>query len=472
MAGWKKIPLPEIVFEPASMFDNSGRVFRWRGRVYRAIRAESAGFYRGLFEKYNIQELFDYGLVRTGIAPLSLEGYSLILNHDRIPIISYCVEWGAEMLRDAALLICDLTARLHDRGLVLKDVHPWNILFDHGKPVFIDWGSIFPASEVAEWPYLQFRDRLIWPLYLMSAGAFRIARLSMLGPPGSLRLGDVIRLLLKRIPLQALVRFWRSDLELKRRRFRVDADYFQSLRRLLESIPLIEEKTKWDDYDLPYRKLSFRPAEDWPLKARNVYKVLQELRPQSVTDIGCNKGWFSELATLGGASVVAMDTDEPSINALYRGSRTKNLSILPLVMDICYPTPAHGLLQVYPTPETRLSGDLVMALALVHHLVFKRGLSFRVIAAQLAAFTRQCLIVEFIPPGDYWVSKWMNEKFSWYSLDNFISVLREYFPRIEVMDSSPAPRVLLVCDRQESGAMGKALAAGRSKILLKSKIMN
>ena len=443
----------EIVFEPASMFDSTGRLFHWEGKVYRAIRAESAQFYRGLLEKYDIRGLFDRGLVGTSIAPLSLEGYSLVLEHDRIPTISYCMEWGTEMLRDAALLICDLTARLHDRGLVLKDVHPWNILFDHGRPVFIDWGSIFPVSEVAEWPYLQFRDRFIWPLYLMAAGAFRIARLSMLGPPGSLRLGDVVRLLLKKIPLPDLVRCWRSDLELKRGRFRVDADYFQSLRRSIESIPLTEGKTKWSDYDLPYRNLSFQPAEDWPLKARSVHKVLRELRPQTVTDIGCNKGWFSQLAAFGGASVTAIDTDEPSINALYRDSRTKNLPILPLVMDICYPTPPHGLFQVYPAPETRLGGDLVMALALVHHLVFKSGLSFQVIAAQLAAFARRYLIVEFVPPGDSWVDKWMTDKFSWYNQENFVSALRKFFPRIEILDSSPSPRVLLVCHRRETVAV-------------------
>jgi len=447
MGKFDQIPINEITFEPASRFDDVGRLFHWNGRVYRAIRPGSADFYRDLFNNRIIQSLFDNGLVRSRIVPLALDGYDLVLQHDRIPFISYSLEWGSEMLRDAALLICDLNSQIFTEGLVLKDVRSWNILFDPNRPVFVDWGAISPIRELKEWPYMLFRHKFIWPLYLMSAGVFRIARISMLDDLNSLRLGDIFRLLLKRVPWTTLVRYWLTDWKCKQDRFRLDNNFFQSLRRSIESIPLKEERTTWTGYDQSYRSLSFHPSDDWPPKVRNVYKLLKSICPETVTDIGCNRGWFSELAALQGARVIAIDMDEPSINSLYSRSRAKELSILPLVMDICAPTPDHGPLHVCSAAQKRMQGELVLALAITHHMVFKRAWKFDVIAAQLSAFTRQWLIVEYIPPDDYWVSKLMSERFAWYNLDNFINALRVFFKRIEVFESSPSPRLLLFCER-------------------------
>jgi hypothetical protein len=90
---------------------------------------------------------------------------------------------------------------------------------------------------------------------------------------------------------------------------------------------------------------------------------------------------------------------------------------------------------------------MVLALALTHHLVFKRGLAFEDIAERLAAFTRKWLVVEFVPANDRYVSEWMNERFAWYHLEGFTTALQAFFRRIEVLDSFPPPRVLLSCER-------------------------
>ena len=131
-----KIPHTEIVFNPHSMRDQEGRVFRWRGQIYRAISAAIAPMFKRLFRDGTIQRLVDLGLiVETELTAYSLDGYELVVHHRPIPFVSYPTEWCAGMLKDAALHTLDLVWELAACGLTLKDSHPWNILFDGNKPL-------------------------------------------------------------------------------------------------------------------------------------------------------------------------------------------------------------------------------------------------------------------------------------------------------------------------------------------------
>jgi hypothetical protein len=98
----------------------------------------------------------------------------------------------------------------------------------------------------------------------------------------------------------------------------------------------------------------------------------------------------------------------------------------------------------------RLQADLVLALALVHHLVFSYRFEFQAIVAALAAFTRRALLVEFVPPDDEHVGRWRPETRPWYALAGFEAALRAEFARVDVFPSHPEPRVLLLCSREPS----------------------
>ena len=81
------------------------------------------------------------------------------------------------MLKAAALVTVELCIRLAEKGLTLQDGHPWNILFDDTKPVYIDAGSIVLARDDILWaPYQQFCNFFLFPLYLYAADRDRIAR--------------------------------------------------------------------------------------------------------------------------------------------------------------------------------------------------------------------------------------------------------------------------------------------------------
>lgn len=435
-----------LIPEPASQVDDVGRVVWSNGRVLRLIADRYVGFYRDLIANTHIQSLYDRGLVSTMISPTLVNGYQLVLEHRRIPIVSYAPEWSSEMLKDAMLLLLDLNAELLKHGLTLKDAHPYNILFDTTVPQFVDWGSICSVDSLQHWPYLEFRGRMLLPWMLIGAGLGKIARPLLLDTGYQLLLRDALPLLLSRNPTLRLLHFVWTDRAIRRSSIRPSSELFAALREIVVSIkpPLSKaERTS-------YLKLegALGSSGDWVDKFRNVQRILASLRPETVLDVECGEGWFSELAVQEGARVIAVDTDESGVDELYHRARARRLPILPLILDIWCPTPSHGLGFGLPPAVERLHAQLVLSLNATHRLAIKRGYSFDLIASQLARFTDRWLVVEFVPAGDPSIREWVTPGHSWYHLEGFIQSLRSHFATIEVIPSSPEPRVLLVCDRQ------------------------
>ena len=174
----KQIPANELRWMGESFVDPNGRVFEWRGEIYRVLEAEYAARWRELAAEGTMGRLIADGLlVDSDLTSLTTETGMAVLHHRRVPVISYCYEWTPGMLKEAALLTIDLCIRLAERGLTLQDGHPWNILFEGTKPIYIDAGSLVPARDDILWaPYQQFCNFFLFPLYLYAAGWDHIAR--------------------------------------------------------------------------------------------------------------------------------------------------------------------------------------------------------------------------------------------------------------------------------------------------------
>jgi len=461
----QQIPYNEIVFHPLSSADPSGRLFWWEGRLYRAINADLASLYRWLFNEGIVQRLVNKGLlIETEVTSLRVDNYKMVLRHRELPFVSYPYEWCAAMLKDAAITVINTEIELAQHGLTLQDAHPWNVLFDGPKPLYVDFGSIVSAQPSALWPaHDEFCRFFVYPLYLMTKGYGRIARWLLHDYDHGVLKSDLIALtrksslglMLRSMAKQCVPRPFRSELRkglalVKSMLLPVThsrLDFLQQVRREVEGIIIPSLKTEWSDYyddSFP----SFSPSDEWMAKHISVHQVLSDLRPGSVLDIGSNRGWYSQLAALQGSQVVAFDVDESCVTQLYRDTKEKSLPIIPLVMDFRNPSPGYGLCNKLLAPATeRLKCDMVIALALVHHLVFKQHLNFDQITDGLSIFTKRRLLVEFIPHNDKYVREWWSEKFSWYVLDNFISALRKRFRDVKVLPSYPEPRVLLICEK-------------------------
>src|SRR6185503_3268210 len=168
----------EVTFHPHSFADDAGRLFWLNEQLCRGIYPKQAPFFTRLFREGVIQNLIERELlIETEPTDLVVDGFSMVLKHRSIPFISYPQEWCAAMLKDAALTIINLTIELAERNLILKDAHPWNVLFDACKPVYVDVTSIAPQNGESNWrAYDEFCRFCYYPLILMSHGQERIAR--------------------------------------------------------------------------------------------------------------------------------------------------------------------------------------------------------------------------------------------------------------------------------------------------------
>ena len=95
--------------------------------------------------------------------------WAAVLEHRRLPVVSYPYEWSFGMLKDAALLQLDLTLAALDEGMTLKDATPFNVQWIGSHPTFIDVGSFTGYEPGAPWAgYRQFCETFLYPLFLQA----------------------------------------------------------------------------------------------------------------------------------------------------------------------------------------------------------------------------------------------------------------------------------------------------------------
>jgi hypothetical protein len=430
-----RLAVRDVIRSSPTGIDLRGLLFEWDGRLFRAFRGDSAALFERLLGATWLPELFDAGLVRFERADAVLEGYSLVVEAERVPVVSYPPEWPVVMLRDAGVMMARLGASLTRHGLGLHDAHPWNVLYDGPRPVFVDLGSIIETRQVSSAWTREFRRDIVLPLALHRVGLHEIAS----AIEGTERSGWKARLDRRRFrafPLAyALLGRHRSDPD---RYFGMLADYLQSL-------PDLGAKTAWSDYDPS--PVQVGEVGQYSEKQRSVDQLLHEIPPGRLLDVGANAGWYSLLAAEHGHTVTAIDTDDRTLGALYLQARARGLPILPLRMDLMWPTGSSGLgLACRAAPE-RLRSETVIALAVVHHLVGHQNVTFEAFAKVLDMFAADRAIVEFIPRDDVYIATWALASQPWYDADALVTAMAPYFRLVRAVPSSPPPRTILVFAR-------------------------
>lgn len=140
--------------------DRYGYTVLSRSRAIRAIKHRDEDV-RHLLES----DLLDILVSVHAILPLKLVRGSqndyVFLVQKRIQPAVAPSEWSPTMFADAALLILRAEIALCPKGLTVDDPHPWNILFDAGKPYVVDMGAFNIAGTGVHWSAKLDAD--IWP---------------------------------------------------------------------------------------------------------------------------------------------------------------------------------------------------------------------------------------------------------------------------------------------------------------------
>jgi hypothetical protein len=130
-----------------------------------------------------------------------------------------------------------------------------------------------------------------------------------------------------------------------------------------------------------------------------------------VWDIGANNGRYSRIAAEGARTVLAVDADQGPMELLYRDLRDeRNEQILTLTMNLADPSPGLGWrgLERKSLPE-RGKPDLVLALALVHHVAISANVPVKEFIDWLASLDT-ALVIEFPDREDPMVQRLLSGK--------------------------------------------------------------
>ena len=405
---------------PSSTFrDPAGSVEIRSDGAYRSIRSPFDAEILAFLELPLASELVASGrLVASEIIEGGADGELLVLRHPRVSFQSYPWEWAPALWLAAAELTLNLCSDLVKEGWLLKDATPLNVLFKGIEPVFVDVLSIERATpELPIWmAYGQFvrtfllpmlaHSRLGWPLQvtLTRRDGYEPEEIfAALSWPARLRQPALSAVTLPSL----LAGKAKGNSSLAARRVK-DPDLAKQiilktlkdlLTRMRQVTPAHRSST-WTDYAETATHYS---EDDHSRKKAFVTDALAASKPSRVLDVGCNTGVYSVLAADAGAEVVSIDTDLQTVDRLCAKLKGSGKNILPLCVDLAYPTPAVG----WENGETasflsRCSGhfDTVMMLAVIHHLLLHSQIPMDRIALLCSNLTTENLILEWVPPID------------------------------------------------------------------------
>ncbi len=454
----------------ASFRDPSGFLFSRNGILYRQINRAYEKEYVQLMDSGLYEKLIKAGLLIPHVeveqapaeppAGMISEAAFKIIQPERVPFISYPYEWSFGELKSAALTTLWIQKRALKVGMSLKDASAYNIQFVRGKATLIDTLSFEIYQEGEPWvAYRQFCQHFLAPLALMALKDVRLNQLLRVyidGVPLDLAselLPGKTRLnvgLLTHIHLHAGAQKKYSDADVKLRGGMMSK---QAMTGLIESLETTIQKlewtphgTEWDNY---YDITNYSDAA-FEHKKQLVSEWTKHLHPQLIWDLGANNGVFSRVAGESGAYVVAFDIDPAAVEQNYRQiKKEKTENILPLLLDLTNPSPAIGWANAERDSfGSRGPADMVLALAVIHHL----AISNNVPLPQLADFfakTGKWLVIEFVPKSDSQVQKLLASRkdiFPNYTREGFEAAFKQRYVIHEAVEIREAERVLYLME--------------------------
>jgi 2-polyprenyl-3-methyl-5-hydroxy-6-metoxy-1,4-benzoquinol methylase len=449
--------IPRSEIQKHSSYDSMGYVFYWNGGVYRAIYDDREKAIRALFTCGLIGKLEENNLSpHSEITNYKTDDCGMVLQHEKIPVQTLPSEWCFSMLKDAALTVIRVNQLARKFNYQTIDAHGFNVLFYYGRPLFVDIGSFikiendFFCSKPGWRPLEEFQRFFYAPLKMWSKGNSYFARNSLYGD--HIPMADYWQFsvnLIKLVPKKWLQKIgfyfykykalntvsskkFTAMASVSKRREKIGKIVFKiaqnkllwlssvNLERLAKKVEGIQQPkipSSWADY---HDDAEISPRYSYILSAIKKYDI------NTVLDIGGNAGFVSRMicAETDVKNVICTDYDENAVNTLYSHIKESGTSITPVVMDFRLSVTDSR----FKSSQERFKSDVVLALALTHHLVLTQELTLSYIMERLRSFTNQYVFVEFMPLG------LLNTRFdklplvpSWYTIERFREEFEKHF---------------------------------------------
>lgn len=454
--------------------DTAARVFQKDGLYYRYIFKEYQAEYNHLMQSGLYAKLQAKGLI---IAHEEMQNDSelayKLLYPSQISFQSYPFEWSYTQWRKVIIAYIQINQIALAHGMILKDASPYNFYLTKGKAVLLDTSSFSFFKEGEPWiAYRQFCSELLSPIALMHYNGqkwSRITRTHLRGLP--------LNFVSKQLPLKswfnstAFIHIHlhskyanaQGDTAKAKQQLAGEKNYnrkgfstekLQSLIGML--LCTVEKWTKpyqFEKHWSEYYEQDIESEKYLTNKEQIVKGWLEKLHPNSVLDMGANTGKFSFIAAAYTQRVIALESDDICVDMMEAQIKKEKLvNVNALMQELAETTPNLGVDEKeMASIFTRAKSEMVMALALEHHLHINSQMSFTQIAEMFSLFSTRYLITEFVPASDSKVQlliKDRNKDLSAYTLAAFQNALSKYFTIIEQTNLVGSDRQLILLEKK------------------------
>lgn len=377
---------------------------------------------------------------------------NLVIDHEQIAtntlrpvqlaMISYPYEWCFTALKQAALTTLRVQLIALNFGMTLKDASAYNIQWHKGQMVHIDTGSFEMYINDSPWKaFGQFLKHFLYPLLLMQRD-LQLGKLQQVfidGIPTQLTSKLISKLNfshMQYVHLPASLEHATSIIDEPRLARKVLCDMLLRLGKYIEGLKAPTYSDLWSDYDLTAERTR---------KSEIMNQLLCKLPKGTLWDLGCNDGLYSNIAYYKDfRNIIAMDSSCATIEKCYQ---KYGRNFLPLVVDLVNPSPAIGWSNIErDSLLSRGPADVVLALALIHHLVIGNNCTPGMVSNFFKGICKDYLVIEIITPYDVQVREMfktrpdMKER---YNIDNITHTLDSYFEVVESLPVSPTRYIQL-----------------------------
>jgi hypothetical protein len=453
----------------SSFRDPNGFIFNQNGTLYRQVNQSYASEYSLLMESGLYARLTKAGILisheEMSISPLEPAHAYKVIKPEYIGFISYPYEWPFGLLKESALTTLNIQKRALKAGMTLKDASAYNIQLVNGRAVLIDTLSFDIYREGDPWvAYRQFCQHFLAPLALMAHT--------------DIRLNQLLRVYIDGVPLDLASQLlpFRSRLDFgllthlhfharlqkqsanptDQRRSSPAKMTRQGMLGLIENLEKTVKKLNWEPAGTEwaeYYQIANYSDTAFQHKQNLVTQWISDVDPKLVWDLGANDGTFSRLASERGSYTVSFDMDPAAVEQNYQQTKAKGeKNIIPLILDLTNPSPAIGWHnRERDSLLERAPADLVLALALIHHL----AISNNVPLPQLADFfadVGKWLVIEFVPKSDSQVQKLLTSRkdiFSDYTRESFETAFAGRFSLREKVAVEESERFLYLMEKKD-----------------------
>lgn len=421
------------------------------GRLFRRIPKENIAYALKLFETGFMNELMKKDLIpKVRIVHKNTHSDNMLIEQEVIPYVVQPYEWSFHMLYAAGKMVLKVNELALKYGYYVADPHVYNVVFKGTVPLYVDMGSFQKIPDQAgKWcGYDKFLHDFVYPLRLAGnrrgLSAPTIAQ-RVLG----ICIGDIDLMEYERIfrhkrlgiceKIKQKSRVVPAFHKINLGKPVVKAQYQKqthTLNKMLDKYRFTDAD-KWSDYQNDYLS-----ADTTNHRFDRLCRLLQKIEITSSFEVGGNQGVFSAMLLERGIvrRALCSDCDRGAIDKGFTqnaGNHFLNFAV-------------YNLLDVTETGQLkrseRFQSDIVIALALTHHLLLAQNLRLQWVMETLKAFTRKYILIEFMPLG---LGGRRSSLPKWYTLEWFKAETGRYFEILEVVQT----------DRKRIAILGKVKGA-------------